>query len=317
MSNNKKLGKFQPVDLREAWGHEAEDFTPWLALRENLEELAKALNFDELEPLETEHFVGDFKLDILCANGTERVVIENQLDVTDHKHLGQLLAYAAGTNAKKVVWVAKDFRKEHIAALHFLNANTSKDLNFFAVRIELWRIDDSRMAPKFEVVVRPDGWTKEHVEQARVAEANSPLHQLRERFWTAFSDQMEQREPQLRLHSPGPWMWLGHAIGKRGYGLNAVVNVRDARLSVEIFINRSDAKQQFALLQERKPEIESALGFALDWQALPDGKASRIVISLEDASIAEEGRWSEYFDWLVPRFAAMERVFRPIIKNLP
>jgi len=124
----KPLSKLERVPLREAWKHEANDFTPWLAQEDNLNTLADALGLPDLELVATEHWVGEFKLDILCTSGDDQVIIENQLEETDHKHLGQILAYAAGVGAKKVIWVADSFRPEHASALEFLNDNTTDDL---------------------------------------------------------------------------------------------------------------------------------------------------------------------------------------------
>lgn len=128
----KPLSKLERVPLREAWMSESGDFTPWLAEADNLNALAEALGLGELALVATEHWVGDFKLDILCTDGEDRVVIENQLDKTDHDHLGKILAYAAGVGAKKVIWVAESFRPEHAAALEFLNENTTEELSFLA-----------------------------------------------------------------------------------------------------------------------------------------------------------------------------------------
>jgi hypothetical protein len=144
--------------------------------------LAQALGLSELEAVATEHWVGDFKLDILCTDGDQQVVIENQLAETDHRHLGQILAYAAGVDARKVIWVAESFRPEHVAALQFLNDNTTDDLSFFGVQIELWRIGDSLLAPKFEVVVKPNDWARAGREQARAAASASPTKQLQLKF---------------------------------------------------------------------------------------------------------------------------------------
>ena len=161
------LGKLEKLNLRKAWKHESSEFTPWLAQEENLNQLVEALGLAELELVQTEYQVGDFKLDILCTDEGGEVIIENQLDATDHKHLGQILTYAAGVGAKKVIWVAESFRTEHIAALDFLNHNTTSELNFIAVEMTLWRIADSPMAPSFNVVVKPNDWSKINRESAR------------------------------------------------------------------------------------------------------------------------------------------------------
>jgi hypothetical protein len=317
MTNPSPLSKLERVSLRQAWKHEANDFTPWLAEDDNLEALADALGISELELVATEHWVGDFKLDILCTDGDEQVVIENQLEETDHKHLGQILAYAAGVDARKVIWVAESFRPEHIAALQFLNVNTTDELSFFAVQIELWRIGDSPFAPKFEVVVKPNNWARAGREHARAASSASPTKQLQLKFWTALVECLSREAPQIRPSKPGPCHWLYTSIGRSGFGLNITANTRDERLGVELYLSGTEAKRHFANLLPQQEQIEAALGFSLDWQELPNKAASRIASWYSDASIEDEERWPEYQAWLTERLISMERVLRPVVKALP
>jgi Domain of unknown function (DUF4268) len=311
------LSKLERVPLREAWKHEAGDFTPWLAEAANLDALAQTLGLSELEAVATEHWVGDFKLDILCTDGDQQVVIENQLAETDHKHLGQILAYAAGVGARKVIWVAESFRPEHVTALQFLNDNTTDDLSFFGVQIELWRIGDSPLAPKFEVVVKPNDWAKTGREQARAASSASPTKQLQLKFWTALIDRLDKDAPQIRPQKPRAQHWLNNSIGRSGFGLNITANTRDERLGVELWMPGLQAKQHFAHLVSQKQAIESALGFPLDWQELPDAKACRIASWYPDVSLEDESRWKEYLEWLTQRLIRMDQVLRPIVKGLP
>jgi hypothetical protein len=317
MTTKKNLSKLDRVPLREAWKHEAGEFTPWLAEPDNLNALADALGVSELVLVAIEQWVGDFKLDILCTDGDEQVIIENQLDETDHKHLGQILAYAAGVSAKKVIWVAKSFRPEHVAALQFLNDNTTEHLSFFGVQIELWRIGDSPLAPKFEVVVKPNDWAKSGRDQARAASTASPTKQLQQKFWTALVERLAKSAPQIRPQKPRPQHWLSNSIGRAGFGLNSTANTRDERLGVELWIPGAEAKRHFADLSAEKKDIESKLGFELDWQELPDAKACRIATWYPDASIEDESRWDEYFNWLTQRLVKMDQVLRPIVKALP
>ena len=265
----------------------------------------------------TEHWVGDFKLDILCTDGDEQVIIENQLEKTNHTHLGQIIAYAAGVGAKKVIWVAESFRPEHAAALQFLNDNTTDDLNFFAVEVELWRIGDSPLAPKFEVVVKPNDWVKSGREQVRAAAATSPTKQLQQKFWMALIEYLTAKAPQIRPQKPRPQHWLNNSIGRAGFGLNITANTRDERLGVEVWIPGAEAKKHFANLSSQKKDIEGKLGFELDWQELPDAKACRIASWYPHASIEEESRWGEYLEWLTQRLIKMDQVFRPIVRALP
>lgn len=317
MSGNKNLSKLERVPLREAWKHEAGDFTPWLAEADNLNALAEALGVSELALVATEHWVGGFKLDILCTDGDEQVIIENQLEETNHKHLGQLLAYAAGVGAKKVIWIAESFRPEHLAALQFLNDNTTEHLVFFGVQIELWRIGDSPLAPKFEVVVKPDDWSRSSRQEVEAAKHASPTKQLQLRFWTELVRELAVKAPAIRPHRPRPQHWLSHAIGRAGIGLHVAMNTHEERMGVSIWMQRNDAKELFAALEAEREQIEKELGFPLDWQELPDARACRIVSYLEHAVVEDEARWPEYISWIVPRIVAMDRVFRPRLKALP
>ncbi|MDT4289546.1 DUF4268 domain-containing protein [Methylomonas sp. MO1] len=311
------LSKLERVPLRAAWKHEANDFTPWLAETDNLNSLADALGLSELLLVATEHWVGDFKLDILCTDGEDQVIIENQLEKTNHSHLGQIIAYAAGVGAKKVIWVAETFRPEHASALQFLNENTTDALSFFAVEVELWRIGDSPLAPKFEVVVKPNDWAKSGREQARAATSTSPTKQLQQKFWMALIERLKVKAPHIRPQKPRPQHWLNNSIGRSGFGLNLTANTRDERLGVELWIPGMAAKQHFANLSKHKQEIHDKLGFELDWQELPDAIACRIATWYSQASLEDESRWEEYLEWLTQRLIKMDHVLKPIVKALP
>lgn len=317
MATTALLSKLVQVPLREAWKHEASDFTPWLAETDNLNALADALGISELVLVATEHWVGEFKLDILCTDGDDQVIIENQLEKTDHTHLGQIIAYAAGVGARKVVWVAEKFRPEHAAALQFLNDNTTDDLGFFAVEVELWRIGDSPLAPKFEVVVKPDNWTKSSREQVRAASATTPIKQLQQKFWVALKEYLAQHAPNIRPQQARPQHWLNNSIGRSGFGLNVTANTRDERFGVELYIHSAEAKKHFDNLSAKKAEIEAKLGFALDWQRLDDAQATRIAVWLPNASIEDEARWPEYQAWITQQLVKMDSVLRPIVRALP
>jgi len=317
MGKKLDLGKMVRVPLRNAWEHEARDFTPWMAQEENLAALAEAIGLSELELVATEYLIGDFKLDILCTDGDQQVIIENQLTETDHTHLGQILAYAAGVGARKVIWVVDTFRPEHLAALRFLNENTTDDLSFFGVQVELWRIGNSPLAPKFEVVAKPDDWAKAGREQARAAASASPTKQLQLKFWTALIERLGKTAPQIRPQKPRPQHWLNNSIGRSGFGLAVTANTKNSRLGVELFLPGEEAKARFAKLLEQRKDIERQLGFELDWQELPDAKACRIATWLPDASIEDEARWDDYLAWLEQRLVIMDKVLRPVVKALP
>ena len=130
------IGRIKPVPLREVWEHEALAFTPWLAA--NLDLLTTELGLASLERIDEEVSVGSFSLDILAeTHDNRRVIIENQIEQTDHSHLGQLLTYASGLDAELIVWVSARVRDEHQSALNWLNENTNGNVHFFASRSAL------------------------------------------------------------------------------------------------------------------------------------------------------------------------------------
>jgi len=311
------LSRLEKAPLRDAWRHESGDFTPWLAESDNLMLLADAIGLSELECVAVEHQVGDFKLDMLCTDGDDQVIIENQLEKTNHTHLGQILAYAAGVGARKVIWIAESFRPEHAAALQFLNENTTEELSFFAVEVELWKIGDSPLAPKFEVVVKPNDWVKSGREQARAATSSSTIKQLQMRFWLALIEHLNIAAPGIRPQKPRPQHWLNLSIGKAGFNLAVTANTRNERIGVELYFSGSDSKKNFADLMTHKAAIEKDIGFELDWQELPDAKACRVASWYPDASLVDESRWVEYLGWVERRLVILDRVLRPVLKSLP
>lgn len=310
------LGKLERIPLRKAWAHEAGEFTPWLAQADNLTLLAETLGLDELELVGTEHPVGGFKVDILCSDDGGKVIIENQLEKTDHGHLGQILTYAAGVGARKVVWVAESFRTEHVAALEFLNQHTTEELDFFAVEIELWRIGDSPMAPSFNVVVKPNDWAKTGQQNAKAAATMTPTKQRQLAFWTGWQAWLQAKGSALRTQKPLPQHWTNIALGRTGVQLQPSVNTRDNRISVEIYIDHDNSKAMFKQLLAQKDAIEKELKVKLDWQELPDGHACRIIQFRPDSALEDEAQWAAYFAWLEAAALSMSAVFRPLVREL-
>jgi hypothetical protein len=284
------LGKLERIPLRKAWAHEAGEFTPWLAQANNLTLLAESLGLGELELVGTEHPVGDFKVDILCTDDGGKVIIENQLEKTNHTHLGQILTYAAGVGARKVVWLAESFRTEHVAALEFLNQHTTDELDFFAVEIELWRIGDSPMAPSFNVVVKPNDWAKTGQQNAKAAATTTPTKQRQLKFWTGWQSWLQAKGSALRPQKPLPQHWTNIALGRSGIHLAATVNSREGRVGIEVYIDHDNSKAMFKQLQVHQAAIDTALDAKLEWMELPDGHACRILQVRADSPLDDEAQ---------------------------
>lgn len=317
------ISRLRKVDLRKAWQSESGDFTPWLARNENLELLGDAIGI-ELECDSTESGVGPYKADIVCKDlaNDSWVLIENQLERTDHTHLGQLLTYAAGLHAVTIVWIAERFTDEHRAALDWLNEHTDDKVNFFGLEVELWRIDDSPIAPKFNIVSQPNDWSRTIQQAAAAAGGVSEHKQLQLRFWTAFRDFMEARKSKVRCQKPRPRHWMDHAIGRTGMHLascvsswNSITGMKGPEIRAELVLNGPDAEGEFAALEQRKDHIQKQLGFELTWHD-PEGKHKRRIYTRWDTDFLDESRWPECFDWLHQRLEALDRCFRPLVKNL-
>ena len=313
------LGRLEKIDLREIWSSEAVDFTLWLARPENLEVLASALGL-ELEVEAQEKEVGPFRADILCKNldSDSWVLIENQLERTDHTHLGQLLTYAAGLQAVTIIWVAARFSEEHRASLDWLNEITDERFRFFGLEVELWKIGSSPAAPKFNVVSKPNDWTRSVSKAARRIsdEPVSETKALQLKYWTALKEYLSECGSKLRSQKPYPQHWTNYSIGRSGFSLCATVNTQLNRIGAELYISHDDAKQFFQLLHQQQEEIEREMGLALEWCELPEKKSSRIITFLEDADLTDEEDWQRQHSWLRDVLEKLDRAFRGQVKSL-
>lgn len=309
-----KLGRLEPVDLRLVWESEPGGFTPWLAHKENLTLLGETLDI-ELECEGMEKGVGPFRADILCKDTRTGawVLIENQLERTDHCHLGQLLTYAAGLKAVTIVWIAERFTEEHRAALDWLNEITGEDFTFFGLEIELWRISDSPPAPKFNVVCKPNDWSKAVKQFGGQPGEMSETSQLQYEFWQGFGEFLRNRKSVIRPQKPSPQSWAGFAIGRSGFTLVATVNVRDSWIGCSLAILGPSAHAYLTELENQRDQIEQSLAESLNWRR----SAKQGIIELyRDAEPTEKSKWPEYFEWLAVRLERLHKVFGPRVKTL-
>ena len=180
------LGKIERIDdLRTIWPHEAYDFSKWLASESGLALLSDATGID-LVLEERESSVGEFSVDIFATEegSSRRIIIENQLEHTNHDHLGKIITYAAGKDAEVIVWIVKHARDEHKQAIEWLNQHTDENIGFFLIEIELWKIGDSLPAPNFNIIERPNDWSK----IIKTSEGLSDLKRLYAEFWQSFNE---------------------------------------------------------------------------------------------------------------------------------
>ena len=312
-----KLGKIEKVDIKDIWSHEAKDFTPWLA--RNITQLGDALGM-ELALHDTEAAVGKFSLDILATdiNGNRPVVVENQLNVTDHIHLGQLLTYAAGFDANVVVWLTSDFREEHRAALDWLNTRTGQDTEFFGVVVELWRIGSSPPAPHFNLVVAPNEWRKTGVGTGTPASAGASERGERYRlFWQELIDSLRD-EHSFPQRKAGSGNWFSYSSGHSGVTYN-VTFAQGGLARTEVYIdggNRDWNKELFDKIKDRQESIESELSDSLNWESLDNRRACRISV-VRTGSIDDDSETLENVqNWMIKRLTTFRGVFGPHLEEL-
>ncbi len=308
-----ELGRLEDVEIRTVWSHEARDFTPWLL--EHADHLAETLGMDvELE--QSEHPVGGFSLDLIGRDLTHDAVliVENQLEVTNHTHLGQILTYAAGTDAASIVWVATEFRQEHRQAIDWLNEQTREDVRFFGVQIQVVRIGSSPPAPLFKLIAEPNDWQKQVRTATRSGRVGTKTAKYQE-FWTRYLERMRDEHPDWsNARTPASDNWMDSPSPIKGTRINPSF-AQGRRLRHEIYIDTGDKERNEAIFkhfESHKEAFEVEYGRPLQWEDLPNARASRIADYRDDADVMFEDRHDEFIEWFLDAGARLRRALAVI-----
>ena len=308
-----ELGKLEEVvDLRTVWPHETSDFTPWLAKEDNIAILADTLGLDGITIEETESSVGDFKVDIYASEtGSNRtIVIENQIEDSNHDHLGKLLTYAAGKSANVIVWIVKNAREEHRAAIEWLNKHSDEDIGFYLCEVKLYRIGNSKPAVKFDVIERPNNWSRE----VRNSDAMNETELQRYEYWTALMDyafQSEDFAKEFNRRTPTTDHWMDFSIGRSVCCIQVTQILRDNKINVGLYI-RSNGRDLSDALSNNKEEIESKAQMNFDWRFRPDNSLCRILIE-KSVALTDRPQWNAQFDWIIDVMLKMKKTFTPYL----
>ncbi len=309
-----EFGVLKRVDPRQAWPHEAADFTPWLSL--HLRELSEALEI-EIELQSREAAVGNFSLDLLAHDvGRDKtVVIENQLEPTDHDHLGKLITYAAGLDAAVVIWIATEIREEHRQAIDWLNQHTETGIEFFAVLLELLQIDDSKLAFNFRPVAFPNSWRKTNLPSESGSTERGEKYR---KFFQGLIDELRERHRFTNAKAGQPQNWYSFASGTSGvtYGVNFAMG---DRLRAEVYIDSGDIvvnKNAFDHLFSEKEAIESEFGESLNWERLDNRRACRVAAYRPGSIDADSAQLEELRGWSIDHLLRLKRVFGPRLKRV-
>jgi hypothetical protein len=300
-----KLGRIEQVELREIWKHEASNFTKWLSMSENLDLLSDEIDV-ELSLIDTEYNVGRFNVDIYAEepNTNRKVIIENQLERTDHDHLGKLITYASGLDAEIIIWIVKDVLEEHQQAVNWLNENTDERINFFAIKMEVWKIGDSTPAPKFHIVSKPNNWFKSVKQTIQKSElTDTKLLQLK--FWDGFKAYSLSSEINLRLRKTNPQHWYDISFGRNDCHIGLTINSQKKELACEVYI--PNAKETYFEFEKFQESINQEMG-KLSWLELPNKKASRIK-KTRKGDFSQEENWDEYFKWMADTALKFQNTF--------
>lgn len=308
-----QLGRLVGVHPREVWQHEAHAFTPWL-LR-NVDVLSELLGM-ELELEIAEHPVGGFSLDLLGRDLSDEsvVIVENQLEQSDHGHLGQILTYAAGTDPRTIVWITTGFRAEHRAALDWLNEHTDPDVRFFGVEIQVVKIGDSAPAPNFKLVAQPNDWEKRVKAETRAASELAGRSKLYWEFWEQFLSRIAAEHPgwtRAKATTTNGWYDLPTGYGAIVYSISFTTT----GLRVQLYFNSPKSEinaANFEQIAGQRGIFESALGESAEWDDKPGRKGAAIFVTSPFPSVDEVDQWPAMIDWIVEWLGRLRRAFEAV-----
>lgn len=301
-NNLGKLDKIQ--DLRSIWPHEANDFTQWLIKDENLEILSNTIGISIIYE-ERESNVGNFNVDIYAKEEEtdKNIIIENQLEESNHDHLGKIITYASGKNASYIIWIVKHAREEHRNAIEWLNNHTDDEIGFFLLEIELWKINDSLPAPKFNIVVEPNNWVKE------IKKSNDNISETRQiqlLFWSRFKEYalLYNFTEHFKFRKPLPHHWYDIAIGTTQCHISLTINTKTNNIHAGIYIKNN--KDLFNKFYEQQNNMENMLNGHLTWN---EGKKDAKFYTSKQVNILDENEWNKCFEWFCQKTEILYNIY--------
>mgnify|MGYP000863453943 FL=1 len=302
-----EIGKLIEVDVRELWKHEQYDFSNWLAKESNIEYLNEILGLTLIE-VDKEINVGPYRCDIVATDETSglKVIIENQLESTNHDHLGKIIAYASGLDAKVIVWIVKEAKEEHRAAIEWLNNYTSSEIDFFLIEIHAYKIGDSNPALKFEVVEKPNNFVKRSKNKDDGELNTSQTERLI--FWQQFNDRVALKGKPFNIRKPTTDHWYDIAIGTSAAKIAVDLVNKENCIILELYIH-SD-KDLYDSLYEKKNEIEGETGLTFEWNRLDSKKACRIKHFIYGLDFDNHSNYNQLMDEVIDKAIIMRKVIQ-------
>lgn len=305
------IGKLKEVDIRNLWKHEQYDFSEWLSQSENIKLLDDVLGLT-LTDITKEAYVGSYRCDIFAKDESSgiKVIIENQLEASNHDHLGKIITYASGLDAEVIVWIVKQAKEEHRSAIEWLNNNTNSNINFFLIELHAYTIENSIPAPFFEVIEKPNGFIKNSKINGEQDNLNKSQSERLE-FWNRFNEILIDRGKPFNVRKATTDHWYDVALGTSEAHVSINLVNKESVVCIDLYIN--DNKELFDILYSRKDIIENDLGFKLIWDRLDNGKASRIKYKIKGLNYDNHSNYDELMNKVIDTAIKMRDTFKKYI----
>ncbi len=301
------IGKLKEIELRTVWKHEATNFTKWLAEPENISELNEILGLT-LTNINVQQTAGNLFCDIYATDELTgvKVVIENQLEQSNHDHLGKIVTYASLLNAGVIVWIVKKAKAEHRSAIEWLNNNTGNDINFFLLEVHAYKIDDSLPAAKFEIIEQPNDFIKNYKLLLPTSESKSSSDIFS--FWSEFNDLISKRGNIISKRKVTDRRWYDVSIGSSKSHLTMELVNRENYVRLGLYMTND--KELFDKLYLNKEIIEQEIGYKLDWKKDCSETVSRISYNLKGLDYDNKENYNEIMNQMIDIILKMKTVFK-------
>ena len=306
-----EIGKLKEVELRNLWKHEQYDFSEWLSQNENIELLNDILGLT-LTDISKEVYVGSYRCDLVAVDESSgiKVIIENQLESSNHEHLGKIITYASGLDAQVVVWIVKNAKEEHRSAIEWLNNNTNSDINFFLIELHAYKIGDSLPAPYFEIIEKPNDFIKNNKVNGNKNELNKSQSE-RLIFWNRFNEIFIDKGKPFNVRKATTDHWYDVAIGSSSSHISIELINKEKHVRIGLYM--VDDKEYFDKLFANKDTIETQLGIKLEWQRECSGNVSRVKYKLPGLDYDNHSNYDELINKSIDIAANMQKVFKKYI----
>ena len=306
-----ELGILKEINIRKVWAHEQYDFSEWLSKEDNIQQLGNTLNLS-LTDVETEKFVGSYRCDIICKDEItgKNVLIENQLEPSNHDHLGKIITYASGLDASVIIWIVESAKEEHSSAIEWLNKHTDDEVSFFLIEVHAYTIEGSKPAPFFKIIQQPNDFVKQVKNITKNTELNDSQNSRLE-FWNRFNDVLEKRGKPFNKRKATTDHWYSVAVGSSQCHISIDLVNREHKIRISMWI--PDNKQLQDMFYSNKEAIEKEIGHSISWDKLDDKKAAYAYTFIEGLDFNNQNNYDKLMNSSINEVLLFRKAFKPYI----